>query len=24
VVCGGGWLFDPDGVWEPLVDATGL
>ena len=24
VVCGGGWLFDPDGVWEPLVDAAGL
>jgi len=23
-VCSVGWLFDPDGVWEPLVDATGL
>ena len=24
VVCSTGWLFDPDGVWEPLVDAGGL
>jgi len=24
VVCDGGWLSDPDGVWEPLVDAAGL
>lgn len=23
-VCRAGWLFDPDGVWEPLLDATGL
>ena len=24
VVCGSGWAFDPDGVWEPLLDASGL
>jgi subtilisin family serine protease len=24
VVCSSGWLFDPDGVAEPLVDASGL
>jgi subtilisin len=24
VVCGSGWLFDHDGVWEPLVDTSGL
>jgi subtilisin family serine protease len=24
VVCESGWPFDPDGVWEPLVDASGL
>jgi subtilisin family serine protease len=23
-VCRDGWLYDPDGVWEPLVDATGF
>ena len=23
-VCPDGWLYDPDGVWEPLVDATGF
>jgi subtilisin family serine protease len=23
-VCASGWLADPDGVWEPLVQASGL